>query len=100
MLCASQDVVCPLCIVHRRTTLLKLEEERKKLVEAINTTFGNLGSGIADLLADKSKLGTALAGFTLLALGIYSTKEGVRVAGSTFDRWFGTPSLVSAIPVL
>lgn len=80
--------------VNRRTTLLKLEEERKKLVEAINTTFGNLGSGIADLLADKSKLGTALAGFTLLALGIYSTKEGVRVAGSTFDRWFGTPSLI------
>lgn len=82
-----------------RTMLLQLEEERKKLVEAINATFGHLGSGVADLLADKAKLGTAVAGFTLLALGVYSTREGVRVAGSTFDRWFGTPSLVSpALP--
>lgn len=80
--------------VNRRTMLLQLEEERKKLLEAINATFGHLGSGIADLLADKTKLGTAVAGFTLLALGVYSTREGVRVAGSTFDRWFGTPSLV------
>lgn len=81
-----------------RTMLLQLEEERKKLVEAINATFGHLGSGVADLLADKTKLGTAVAGFTLLALGVYSTREGVRVAGSTFDRWFGTPSLVTPSP--
>lgn len=31
---------CPPCC---RTLLLQLEEERKKLVEAINVTFGHLG---------------------------------------------------------
>ncbi len=79
----------------RRTLLLQLEEERKKLVEAINVTFGHLGSGLTDLLTDTTKLGTGIAGLTLLALGVYSTREGVRVAGKTFDRWFGTPRLVS-----
>lgn len=80
--------------VNRRTLLLQLEEERKKLVEAINVTFGHLGQGVTDLLTDKTKLATGIAGATLLALGIYSTREGVRVAGKTFDRWFGTPRLV------
>jgi len=39
-----------------------------------------------------------VAGATLLALGVYSTREGVRVAGRTFDRWFGTPRLVCGAP--
>lgn len=34
---------CQLCDAARRTLLLQLEEERKKLVEAINVTFGHLG---------------------------------------------------------
>lgn len=74
--------------------LLTLEEERKKVVSAINATFEHLGAGAVALLTDTTKLTTAVAGFTLLALGLYSTREGVRVAGRTFDRWFGTPSLV------
>ena len=77
--------------------MLTLEEERKKVVEAINATFSHLGAGLTDLLTDRSKLGAAVAGATLLALGVYSTREGVRVAGRTFDRWFGTPRLVRRI---
>lgn len=50
--------------------------------------------GVTELLTDSTKLATGIAGVTLLALGIYSTREGVRVAGRTFDRWFGTPALV------
>ena len=78
--------------------MLTLEEERKKVVEAINATFGHLGAGLSDLLTDRAKLGAAVAGATLLALGVYSTREGVRVAGRTFDRWFGTPRLVCGAP--
>ena len=74
--------------------MLTLEEERKKVVEAINATFEHLGAGLTDLLTDSRKLSAAVAGLTLLALGVYSTREGVRVAGRTFDRWFGTPRLV------
>ena len=66
---------------------LRLEEERKKLVEAINTTFTNLGTGTLALLTDKERLGTAVAGLTILALGVYSAREGTRVAGQVFSRY-------------
>lgn len=80
--------------IYRRELQLKLEEDRKRLIEAINTTFGNLGSAIGGLLADRDKLLTAVGGLSLLALGVYSAREGTRVAGKAVDRWFGTPRLV------
>ena len=73
--------------VNRRAMQLRLEEERKKLVEAINTTFTNLGTGTLALLTDKERLGTAVAGLTVLALGVYSAREGTRVAGQVFSRY-------------
>ena len=80
--------------IYRRELALKLEEDRKRVVEAINTTFANLGSAAKDLLTDQNKLIAAVGGVSLLALGIYSAREGTRVAGKTFERWFGTPKLV------
>lgn len=76
--------------VNRRAMQLRLEEERKKLVEAINTTFTNLGTGTLALLTDKERLGTAVAGLTILALGVYSAREGTRVAGQVFSRYIST----------
>lgn len=72
--------------INRRAMQLRLEEERKKLVEAINTTFSNVGAGTMSLLTDRDRLGTAVAGLTLLALGVYSAREGTRVAGQVFSR--------------
>lgn len=95
-LCLGGNTVLP-GMLPCRTMLLQLEEERKKLLEAISATFAHLGSGASDLLEDKAKLGSMVAGLTLLALGVYSTREGVRVAGSTFERWFGTPRLVRVL---
>lgn len=80
--------------IYRRELTLKLEEDRKRVVEAINTTFANLGSAAKELLTDRDKLITAVGGVSLLALGVYSAREGTRVAGKTFERWFGTPKLV------
>ena len=62
---------CTACL-HRRELQIKLEEDRKRLIEAINTTFGNLGSAAAGLLTDRDKLLAAVGGLSLLALGIYS----------------------------
>ena len=84
--------------VNRRAMQLRLEEERKKLVEAINTTFTNLGAGTFALLTDKERLGTAVAGLTVLALGVYSAREGTRVAGQVFSRY--TLCLLLAIKLL
>lgn len=80
--------------IYRRELSLKLEEDRKRVVEAINTTFSNLGSAAKDLLTDQNKLISAVGGVSLLALGVYSAREGTGVAGKAFERWFGTPKLV------
>ena len=80
--------------IYRRELALKLEEDRKRVVEAINTTFSNLGSAAKELLTDRDKLISAVGGVSLLALGVYSAREGTRVAGKAFERWFGTPKLV------
>ena len=84
---ANQDI-------YRKELSLKLEEDRKRVVEAINTTFSNLGSAAKDLLTDKDKLISFVGGASLLALGVYSAREGTRVGGKAFERWFGTPRLV------
>ena len=50
------------------------------------STCRNLGEGMTVLLTDKQKLTAAIAGFTVLALGIYSSREGTKVAGRAIDR--------------
>mgnify|MGYP001810472899 CR=1 FL=1 len=61
---------------NRRELQIKLEEDRKRLVEAINTTFSNLGSAALGLLTDRDRLLTAVGGLSLLALGVYSGAQG------------------------
>jgi ATPase family AAA domain-containing protein 3A/B len=80
--------------IARRELALKLEEDRKRLVEGINSVFANLGTAAGQLLSDRDKMLTAVGGLSLLALGVYGAREGTRAAGKTFDRWFGTPRLV------
>ena len=80
--------------IYRRELSLKLEEDRKRAVETINAVFGNLGTASKELLSDSNKLISLIGGVSLLALGVYSAREGTRVAGKAFERWFGTPKLV------
>ncbi|KAK9844676.1 hypothetical protein WJX74_005413 [Apatococcus lobatus] len=80
--------------VNRRSMLTRLDEERKRTIEAINTVFANIGGGATSLLSDPVRLTTAVAGTTLLFLGIYTAREGTRVAGKAIDSYLGTPNLV------
>ncbi|KAK3272595.1 hypothetical protein CYMTET_19123 [Cymbomonas tetramitiformis] len=80
--------------VHRRQMLLRLAEERDTALESINATFKNLGAGLNDLVTDQNKLMTVIGGASLLALGVYSSREGTRVAARLLERWIGQPTLV------
>lgn len=80
--------------VHRRAALLKYSEETKKMVEGINAVMNHLGSAALELITDKNKLLTALAGTTALFLGLYGARETTRVVGRSVERWLGTPKLV------
>lgn len=80
--------------IYRRELSLKLEEDRKRAIETINAVFTNMGAGAKDLLTDSTKLVSLVGGLSLLALGVYSSREATRVAGKAFEKWFGTPKLV------
>ena len=80
--------------IYRRELSLKLEEDRKRAIESINAIFTNMGAGAKDLLTDSTKLVSLVGGLSLLALGVYSSREATRVAGKAFEKWFGTPKLV------
>jgi len=80
--------------VRRRELLLKAEEERKKAVEVASAWLSGLGKAGRELLSDREKLAALVGGVAALALGVYSAREGTRVAGKALDRWMGTPSLV------
>lgn len=74
--------------------MLRYQEETKKAIESINAVMSHLGAAAVDLLTDRNKLLTVVAGATALALGVYGAKEGARVTGRTVERWLGTPRLV------
>ena len=46
----------------------------------------HLGAGVTSLLTDTERLTTLIAGLSVLALGVYSAREGTRVGGRAFDR--------------
>lgn len=52
----------------------------------VSCTSRNLGAGASALLTDSDRLTTLIAGLSVLALGVYSAREGTRVAGRAFDR--------------
>ena len=80
--------------IYRTELAQRLEEDRKRAIESINAVFSNLGEGVKDLLTDGTKLTSFVGGLSLLALGVYTSREATRVAGKAFEKWFGTPKLV------
>ncbi|XP_057547828.1 uncharacterized protein LOC130826253 [Amaranthus tricolor] len=80
--------------VNRRMLKDRVNAEREKWVSAINTTFDHIGGGLRTILTDTDKLVVAVGGFTALALGIYTTREGAKVMWSHIDRILGQPSLI------
>jgi ATPase family AAA domain-containing protein 3A/B len=80
--------------VTRRLLLSRVEAETSKAVAVIQAAATNIGQGARELLSDPRKLGTAVAGATALALGVYGSREGTRVGFRYLERVLGQPRLV------
>lgn len=80
--------------VHARQTKLRGEMDVKRVTEAINTTFTNLGEGFSAFISDGSKVARTIGAVALLGAGIYGTREGARVVGRYVERRLGKPTLV------
>ncbi|QDZ21733.1 AAA domain-containing ATPase [Chloropicon primus] len=80
--------------IFRRELLLKMKEERNKAVQVAKAVLTSLGEGARDILTDQTKMAMLAGGISLMALGVYGSREGTKVAARAIDRYLGTPSLV------
>jgi ATPase family AAA domain-containing protein 3A/B len=80
--------------IHQRQLRLRLLEERQTKIDSINAYFRHLGEAANSFLTDPSKIGAAALAVSAVFLGIWGTREGVRVVGRAIEKRIGTPPLV------
>lgn len=80
--------------IHMRQLQAKAAEDRRKLLEAVQTTLAGLGDGVKSLLGDKKKLYSAVGSIVSMAAGIYVVREISRIVGAQVEKRLGKPSLV------
>lgn len=80
--------------VNRRTMMLQYQEQTKLVLQAISSTFSQLGQGALALVGDTDLLLRTTAMSSLLLLGFFSTREAARVIGRAVERWMITPKLI------
>ncbi|XP_068454684.1 ATPase family AAA domain-containing protein 3-A-like [Clinocottus analis] len=78
----------------REQIRLKAAEHRQTVLESIKTVGAVFGEGFRAFVSDWDKLTATVAGFTLLAVGVYSARNATAVAGRYIEARLGRPSLV------
>merc|ERR1719305_2110194 len=61
-------------------------EERKTKLDQMASFFESFGAGARNLLDDRTRMTSLVAGFTALALGVYSARAAARVAGNYIEK--------------
>ncbi|XP_076023127.1 uncharacterized protein LOC143013397 [Genypterus blacodes] len=80
--------------IIREQIRLKAAEHRQTVLESIRTAGTVFGEGFKAFVSDWDKLTATVAGFTLLAVGVYSARNATSVAGRYIEARLGKPSLV------
>lgn len=80
--------------VYARQIQLRGEQTRIQIKEAIETTFSSLGAYLGSFITDREKVASTILTVTAVAAGVYSVREGARVAGRVMEKHFLTPALV------
>uniref|UniRef100_A0A8C4H524 AAA+ ATPase domain-containing protein n=1 Tax=Dicentrarchus labrax TaxID=13489 RepID=A0A8C4H524_DICLA len=78
----------------REQIRLKAAEHRQTVLESIKTAGAVFGEGFRAFVSDWDKLTATVAGLTLLAAGVYSSRNATAVAGRYIESRLGKPSLV------
>ncbi|XP_044067343.1 ATPase family AAA domain-containing protein 3-like [Siniperca chuatsi] len=78
----------------REQIRLKAAEHRQTVLESIKTAGAVFGEGFRAFISDWDKLTATVAGLTLLAAGVYSSRNATAVAGRYIEARLGKPSLV------
>uniref|UniRef100_UPI00358FA650 ATPase family AAA domain-containing protein 3-B-like n=1 Tax=Myxine glutinosa TaxID=7769 RepID=UPI00358FA650 len=78
----------------REQIRLKAAEHRQTVLESIRTAGTVFGEGFRAFISDWDKVTAAVAGLTLLAVGVYTAKNTTGVAARYVEARLGKPSLV------
>ena len=76
-----------------KARLLALEQ-RETTLESIKLATERLGNGLNTFLGDRTKLGNVAATLSLIAIGIYGSKNFLGVASRFVEARLGKPSLI------
>uniref|UniRef100_A0A8C4WZ70 ATPase family AAA domain containing 3A n=1 Tax=Eptatretus burgeri TaxID=7764 RepID=A0A8C4WZ70_EPTBU len=78
----------------REQIRLKAAEHRQTVLESIRTAGTVFGEGFRAFISDWDKVTAAVAGLTLLAVGVYTAKNTTGVAARYVEARLGKPALV------
>uniref|UniRef100_H2Z981 AAA+ ATPase domain-containing protein n=1 Tax=Ciona savignyi TaxID=51511 RepID=H2Z981_CIOSA len=80
--------------IRREEIKLEAAEKRQTVLESIKTAGSVLGEGAKSFLNDWDKITTAAFGLTLVAAGVYTSKNTIGVVARYVEARLGKPSLV------
>ncbi|ETO29705.1 hypothetical protein RFI_07415 [Reticulomyxa filosa] len=83
--------------IHLRSQRERLQEERKTQLEVAKEKFAawrDMAKGSMDTLTDQHKMKVLGFGIVGIALGVYTARKGVNIAGQYIESRLGKPNLV------
>ena len=72
----------------------RAREERSTRLESITAVFKHLGESLSSFIVDTPRVTATVTALTALAVGVYASREGARVAAALVKKRLLTPPLV------
>ncbi len=72
----------------------RAKEERATRLESITAVFRHLGESLSSFIVDTPRVTATVTALTALAVGVYASREGARVAAALVKKRLLTPPLV------
>jgi len=80
--------------VIRRQMLAKVEAETTKAIKVVQEAMVYFGRGATELLSNPQQMTMLVGGLSVLAAGVYSSREGAKFGFKQLEKYLGQPSLI------
>ena len=80
--------------VIRRQMLAKVEAETTKAIKVVQEGMVYFGRGATELLSNPQQMTMLVGGLSVLAAGVYSSREGAKFGFKQLEKYLGQPSLI------
>ena len=77
-----------------RRQMLKVEAETTKAIKVVQEGMVYFGRGATELLSNPQQMTMLVGGLSLLAAGVYSSREGAKFGFKQLEKYLGQPSLI------